>query len=427
MATITPEMARAELARRELARREATSAQGLSLRDIFTKMIRESGKEALGQAVEQPFETLGLPGGQLAKNIGYGAIPAVEQIPEGISERLSSAKAGITGQSFVPSEVPGEYGAAFGRGIGSLIGQGIVDAPASILGGVLGGPAGAIAGAAATEAAVTPGGVTPRAIQAGLTAAAPVAARAAGKVVSALPDALMAWGKKITPETLVKSIQARHDPLESQASGLFNTVSQKVKEKGIEKFPVDQDLIESVKDYLPNTKAVRRLLEKAKTGDYDALRDINTELWQRGTKGRASNFISENKKGDEMMGLRDELNEFMHRHLEKLGENDLSLMLQQARNNYRRLMKTYYENPQIAKIVESETREVPENIIKTLTKKNIPTQEFLRLHPDVAEQIETHLTQQQLKDSLKSASGSGAAGLGIYGANELIRKLMGAD
>lgn len=162
--------------------------QDNSLESFFKKMIRESTKRMLGEALGQSFGQINKPLGELAGKAGYGAIPAIENLPGGIKEGLQSAYAGVTGGDFKPAPTSDEYGAGFGRGAGRMIGQGAAAAPIAFAvaetGGALGLPAllNALGGTAIGFGATTPGNMLERGIAGGEAATL----HGAGKLLKSL-------------------------------------------------------------------------------------------------------------------------------------------------------------------------------------------------------------------------------------------------
>lgn len=163
---------------------------GNSLEDFFKKMIRESSKQFLGQALGQSFGQISKPLGHVAERAGYGALPAVENLPTGVKEGLQSAYAGLTGGEFKPSEIPDEYGAGFGRNVGHMLGQGAVAAPIAALAstgaGAIGVPAllSALGGTAIGFGATTPGNAFDRLVSGGEAATLHGAGKALKTLVS---------------------------------------------------------------------------------------------------------------------------------------------------------------------------------------------------------------------------------------------------
>ena len=163
---------------------------GNSLEDFFKKMIRESSKQFLGQALGQSVGQISKPLGHVAERAGYGALPAVENLPTGVKEGLQSAYAGLTGGEFKPSEIPDEYGAGFGRNVGHMLGQGAVAAPIAALAstgaGAVGVPAllSALGGTAIGFGATTPGNAFDRLVSGGEAATLHGAGKALKNLVS---------------------------------------------------------------------------------------------------------------------------------------------------------------------------------------------------------------------------------------------------
>lgn len=102
-----------------------------SLQDFFKKMFREQAKSTLGNVTGQSIKKIPFAGQFLeepASKAGYGAIPAVEQIPQGTKEGVLGALMALIGKEYKGEPISDEYGAEFGRGLGKMLGQGAIAA-----------------------------------------------------------------------------------------------------------------------------------------------------------------------------------------------------------------------------------------------------------------------------------------------------------
>ncbi|MEK6881406.1 MAG: hypothetical protein AABY22_17415, partial [Nanoarchaeota archaeon] len=185
-----------------------------------------------------------------------------------------------------------------------------------------------------------------------------------GKGINYLSDInpLKTIFSKINPKQTMEQVQASHDTLENEAANGFKTVSNEVKKRGIENVDIDKNLINKIKDskYLPETRATDKLLKEAETGNYDSLRDLQSELFHRGTSRMSSDLPSEQNIGEEILDLRDLLNEGISNHLKKNGQDDLDQILNNSMAKYKRLKDIYYNkniDRAIPKLVHKDIRE----------------------------------------------------------------------
>jgi hypothetical protein len=191
--------------------------------DMLSQGIRETGKDFLSQMLGKVGKASNLPYAESAgQKLGYGVIPAAEQIPGGAQEGLQSSLAALSGEKFQGEQAPEEYGAQAGKSIGRGIGQTIAAAPliAALRSGL--GRAGASSGAADVAstfggfAATEPGGVMQRGTSGLEAAVIPFGVKALGN----LPDALL------------KSVLGLRKPSTSaieQASTQLNKLSEEEK------------------------------------------------------------------------------------------------------------------------------------------------------------------------------------------------------
>lgn len=206
-----------------------------------------------------------------------------------------------------------------------------------------------------------------------------------GKVLPLVNTLLGNSGVKET----ANAIQANHDAMMQQAQNAFQTVSKGVNDRGITQVPFDKSIIKQARDYFPQTTAARNLLNDAKSGDYNSLRDLQSEMWQRGTASKGSDLISEQNKGEELLDLRDKLNQSISDHLINTGNEDLNNVLNHGRNTYYNLQKTFYSHPTISKLVDEDVRKVPKNLMTVIQEDSKPMNAFRQANPQVQENINT--------------------------------------
>jgi len=192
--------------------------------------------------------------------------------------------------------------------------------------------------------------------------------------------------KKTNPKNLMYSIQRGADKMLSQSSDLFNLVRDEAKSSGM-KIPIQSNLFDEVEKYLSKTEANKRLIEKAKTGDYGAIHTLQSDLGKKGTKYLGSESGADNNLGEEVLETRDKINESVRDHFNQYGRPDLSKLLDEATSKFRRMKEVYYKHPTIAKLVHHEDRIIPRNPLTPITEESKRTEELLKEHPEISESL----------------------------------------
>lgn len=236
----------------------------------------------------------------------------------------------------------------------------------------------------------TPGDVENKTIG----AAEALALGGAGKIASKAGSKLATLGKGLfsesNPDLLIESIQKPHDVLERSANELYGQVNNAIKKRGI-KTPISEKLTEQLKEHFPkNTRSYQELIEKAKQGDYDAIHKIQSSLYKKGTKALASDDLAVENQGEDILDLRDKINDELNNKLIKEGHLDIAHVLGQGKKLYSELQKTYYDKllPKgIGKLVHPETRLIPENPETLFKQQSVPMRRFLEKHPEVKKHV----------------------------------------
>ena len=149
--------------------------------------------------------------------------------------------------------------------------------------------------------------------------------------------------RPVDSNEIAKEIQSAHDQLSDKASQGFQNVSQGVNDRGITQVPINPNLIEDISNYFPKTKSSNALINNAKSGDYNSLRDLQSDLWTRATKASKSNLIADQNQAEEMFDKRDQINDYISNHLKNTGNDDLDNLLNQSRYDYANLKNTFYD------------------------------------------------------------------------------------
>jgi hypothetical protein len=201
---------------------------------------------------------------------------------------------------------------------------------------------------------------------------------------------------KIDYEKPIEQIRSKYDLRDALSSKEFTDIKNEAYGRGVNIIPNIDKTIEAIEKgkYLPNTEAFKKLINKAKTGDYEAVRDLQTDLGHFGVSNRSSHIQAEKYKGIEMLDLREKINDAIQKHFKDQGHNDLADRLQNARNEYNDIIKTYHNTSgktattstrAISKMVDKSKRLTPRNPETVFTEKSKPLDEFIKKHPEIAE------------------------------------------
>lgn len=193
-------------------------------------------------------------------------------------------------------------------------------------------------------------------------------------------NAIKGLSNKFNPDPF-KAIQAGHDTLKNKLSKGFESVGKEVKKRDIGSIPINPKIFKDIKEIGPKTRQFKSFVDKAKDGDFDRLRKLQTELFNRGTKRKASPLGSEQDVGEEMLSLRDDINDLIHSHLAKSGSKDLAEKLKDNMTGWRGLQQDYYAHPTISKLV-GENRKIPstQNVLK---EESSQMDRLRKLHPEI--------------------------------------------
>lgn len=246
---------------------------------------------------------------------------------------------------------------------------------------------------AGTGAIATPGDAGDKA----LGAAGSVALGAGGKLVSAvgsaagtkIPAFLRGLTNESTPQALVEAVQKPHDILDRTANQLYDYVKGAIKKRGIST-PVDPQYISQAEEILPKTRASKKLINDAKSGDYEAVHDLQSQLYKKGTAGMASDDIALQNQGDEILDLRSKINDELKNNLMQSGHVDIAHVLEQGKGVYKKLMDTYFNKnlPKgIGKLVHPELRLVPKEPQNLFSQDSKPMAKFLKQHPEAEQHV----------------------------------------
>lgn len=276
---------------------------------------------------------------------------------------------------------------------------------------------------AGTGAIATPGDVGDKELGAAGAVALGGAGKLASQVGSAVGTKVPAFLRGLTnesnPQSLVEAVQKPHDLLDKTASQLYDYVKGAIKKRNIST-PVDPQYISQAEEVLPKTRASKKLIDDAKSGDYEAVHDLQSQLYKKGTAGMASDDIALQNQGDEILDLRSKINDELKNNLMQSGHVDIAHVLEQGKGVYKQLMDTYFNKnlPRgIHKMVQSDLRLVPKEPEKLFDQNSKPMDKFLQQHPEVAKHVQGIREKQAATKALGNIFGTTAkvGGVGYLG------------
>ena len=206
----------------------------------------------------------------------------------------------------------------------------------------------------------------------------------------------------------IRNTQAKVNAATDSSGKIFDTVEKEVGAKGVAKIPIQKSILKTAETFLAKTPANKELINRAKTGDYKALRELQADLRVKGEKALASKLSSENTMGEEILSTRDQVNKSIQQHLEDTGHTDLANLLNQARKEYGNIKKTYFSTPALAKVF-GKSQKVPKKPMTLLTEESTEMKRFFEAHPEMKSMLEKALKHGKKK---KAA----LIGLGVLGS-----------
>lgn len=351
------------------------------------------------------------PQGTLGQELGQ------QEVIPGLKEGFQESAQAIPGI--------GQYAPNFGvqpaptnqstRNIARLIGGAgpfaAVAAPIAATGGALGIPAGLaeIGSLGAAGALTTPGNLFERGIGAGKG----MLAGAAGKLALNLPQAMKMITTKINPKEWVYGIQRAHDTAMKRAGDIYDFIKSEVKPRGVSNIEIPKDILSDAGEHLPKTGSYKNLIENAKSGDYEALHKLQSDLGKKGSKNLSGDSYADRLKGEEMMDIRDRINQAIRDKFKEHGHEDLVKLLDEANKQYKNLKETYYSHPAVGKMVHKDIRKVPKKPENVFAEESLPMSRLLEAHPEISEQMKLLSTKKKILKQL------GKTGLTLGGIEAL--------
>ncbi len=264
----------------------------------------------------------------------------------------------------------------------------------------------------------TPGSQTDK----GLGAAGALALGAAGniatKVASKAGDKIGALIRGLknnsTAEDLVQAIQKPHDIMQSTVDDLYGQVRNAIKNRNIRP-KINHEYLDEISTYPSmNSKTHQELIQKAKDGDYEAIHALQSSLYKKGTKDTLNSDSVIETRGENLLQLRDKINENLEQDLLKNGHIDVAHVLNLGKKANAELKNTYFDRllPKgIGKLVAHELRLVPENPEKLLSQNSVPMDIFRQKHPEAAKHAQGIKEKKQAIKALEKT----LIGLGVGG------------
>lgn len=221
-----------------------------------------------------------------------------------------------------------------------------------------------------------------------------------GNAINKIPSVIKTLATKLDPKSLVKEVQQGHDVLENVATGMYDFIKNKAKNFNIK---IDENILNKAEELLAKTSKVKKMISSARGGDYNAIHDVQSELGKLGRSGIIHDLPSAQREGQEMLDVRDVINEGIKNNFISQGQNDLAHILEGARNKYRDLIQTYYKHPGIGKMVEHDQRLVPRNIIHFFSEESEPMNKIIERHPEIQRALELSKAKDDIIKNIKYA------------------------
>jgi len=152
------------------------------------------------------------------------------------------------------------------------------------------------------------------------------------------------------------------------ASKTLKKATQLGRERRMGPLSINNETIEDLRQYLPNTAPYRNALEDAHYGDYNKLFSLQSDVGKHASQQARSFFsAAERAHGREGLAARHRLLDEIHANLKSQGHHDISNLLRQGQNEYRRYMAFKpYRN---ALGMAAGAYAIPKNALTNLVKK----------------------------------------------------------
>lgn len=236
---------------------------------------------------------------------------------------------------------------------------------------------------------------------------------------------LFKLGKKVIKgpdlHQAIRDTQKVVNEAEADAGKVFDKVESEVGKRGLDNIPIAPEVINQAKSFLPNTKANKALIDSASTGDYKALRKLQSDLRVKAEKALSSQLKAENDEGELIHETREDINKSIAKHLEDTGHKDLATDLKGARDRYRDIKKTYFSTPALAKVFGA-SQKVPKNPMTLLSEESTEMKKFMSKHPEVERKLKNALSHKQKKKIAGKALAVALGGVTAGGTYKALSK-----
>lgn len=246
-----------------------------------------------------------------------------------------------------------------------------------------------------------------------------VVGRAAPKIP--LKDMWETLTKSIDSKNLARGVQKAHDLLEQKAKDIYKSVRGEATNRKIGNFEVPEDILKSVEKHLSSSAEDKALIEKVRNGDFQALRDLQSQLGEEGSSFLNSELASEKKIGREIMSTRKQINNAIEQNLEKGGNKDLAEQIKEANDLYSKKHDIYYSHPTIRRMVDKKKgRVIPRNAMNAFSEESDRIVPLHNAHPEVKSAVELQEKKNKIGKFLKIPGAAAAFG----GGDALIHYLL---
>ncbi len=304
-----------------------------------------------------------------------------ESFPSTLKSGVNALAEPFGGQPFEeqPEQPTTNWPEYLGRLTGKAGGYGLLAAPiAGAAQAAIPGLLGASIGSGLAGGALTKGGIRERLTDALLSSALPGIAKGAGAALRIGKSAL----SSVKPRHAADIIQSEHDLAHAAAVEPLKFASKQAKERGISSVPINKSVIKASKDVLPKTRSYRDLINKAKSGDYDALRELSSDLGSHARSLEKADTHADRNLGKLAEEARQDVNQSIYKHFNDTGHKDLAESIQEGMHKYKNYMELFHKNKTISQLVGKE-KVVPENLIHQVGKDTAYHQKLREAIPEL--------------------------------------------
>lgn len=218
----------------------------------------------------------------------------------------------------------------------------------------------------------------------------------------------------------IRETQKKVNNFDTKLGEAFDKVETEVSNRGIGSIPVSKNLISQAHKFLDKTPEAKDLINRAKKGEYKALRELQADLREIGETALSNKLTTERKVGKEALSVRKQINESIENHFDNTSHKDLANLLKETKKGYADLQKTYFSTPALAKVF-GKSQKVPKNPKTLLTEESTEMKKFMSAHPEVELALVKALKHEGKMKTLKKA----ASILGIGTSAEVAREVLG--